>query len=427
MNRMHIAMFTNTYLPFTNGITRSVNSFRQAMVDSLGHNVFIFAQGSTDYEDKEPFIYRYPSLDIPFQKYPLTIPISHFASKLMPTLKLDVIHSHHPAPMGTVAADFARKLKLPLVFTHHTRYQEYTHYIALPEETSRLVIERWIADYMQQCQHIIVPSESIRRMIEDTYGIRDQMTVIPTGIDTRPYQVADGRQIRQKQGWGDDTVLISVGRMAEEKNWPTLLEAVNIVFARQDKCRLVLLGDGPAKHDLEKYTRKLGIADRVTFTGNVPFAEIPDYLSAADLFCFASVTETQGLVTMEAMAAGLPAVAVAASGTSDILEHDKEGLLTSNDSQALANGILQVLSNKENYGRYHEAALKKAAQFDIVHLAQKTIEVYQEAAEAKKAGLMMQMNEKKPIFKIQWRKYFYLDKIEEKITELQNKIVRADE
>lgn len=422
MKRMHIAMFTNTYLPFTNGIARSVNSFRKAMVESLNHNVFIFAQGSDDYEDEEPFIFRYPSLEIPFQKYPLTIPVSRFATKLVPTLKLDVIHAHHPAPMGTVAADFAQKLGLPLVFTHHTRYQEYVHYVALPEETSRQVIERWIADYMQHCQHIIVPSESIRQMIEITYGIQGQMTVIPTGIDTRPYLAADGHAIRQKLHWSDDTVLISVGRLAEEKNWPTLLDAVKIVFEQQANTRLVLLGDGPARQDLERYAKKLGIADRVTFTGNVPFEEVPNYLKAADLFCFASVTETQGLVTLEAMAAGLPVVAVAATGTSDILENDKEGLLTANDSEALAQGMVRVLRNQADYGRYHQAALRKATEFDIVTLSQKMTDVYRQAAEAKKAGLAIQMNEKKPIFHVEWRKHLRVDKIEEKIAELQSKI-----
>ena len=104
MKRLHVGMFTNTYLPFTNGITRSVHSFRAAMVDDLGHNVFVFAQGADDYEDKEPFVFRYPSLEIPFQKYPLTIPVSRFVNRLVPTLKLDVCHAHPPAPMGSEAA-----------------------------------------------------------------------------------------------------------------------------------------------------------------------------------------------------------------------------------------------------------------------------------------------------------------------------------
>lgn len=423
MTRMHIAMFTNTYLPFTNGITRSILSFRQGLEKDLGHNVFVFAQGSGDYEDSEPFVFRYPSLEIPFQKYPLTIPFSSFVTRLLPALKLDVIHAHHPMPMGTEAARHAREMNLPLVFTHHTYYQEYSHYIGLSPETTRRVIERLIADYMQQCQHIVAPSESIRQMIEQTYGIREGLTVIPTGIDTKPYAVADGRAVRQQHGWGDDIVLISIGRMAEEKNWPTLLKAASIVFARQPSARLVLLGDGPARQELEKYAEKLGIAERVQFTGNVPFEDVPRYLKAANLFCFASVTETQGLVTLEAMAAGLPVVAVEASGTSDAVNHDVEGLLTPNDSAALAEGIERVLVDEALYKRLQEQTTARAAHFDIVSLAQKMVDVYCQAAEDKVAGRIMQMDERKSIFKVDWKKA--LETIEEKLAELESKITKT--
>lgn len=422
MSRMHIGMFTNTYLPFTNGITRSILSFRQALEAELGHNVFIFAQGADDYEDKEPFVFRYPKLEIPFQKYPLTIPVSRFVDRLLPRLKLDVIHAHHPAPMGTEAARHARHLKCPLVFTHHTYYQEYGHYLGLSEEMSRRVIESWIADYMKQCQHIVAPSPSIAQMIEQTYGLHDRLTVIPTGIDTKPYLAADGRDMRQRQGWNDDTVLISVGRMAEEKNWPTLLEAAAVVFARRQKTRLVLLGDGPAKSDLEKYAQKLGIAERVTFMGNVPFDDVPAYLKAADLFCFASVTETQGLVTLEAMAAGLPVAAVAATGTSDAVEHNVEGLLTPNESQALATAVEQILTDEALYHRLQAATAVKAAQFDIVTLAHKMTDIYHQAIEDKLAGRAMQMDEKKSIFKVDWKKP--LELIEEKIAELENMVMK---
>ena len=120
---MHIAHFTNTYHPVTSGVVRSVSSFRQALSD-LGHNVFIFAQTDREYKDKEPFVFRYPALQLPLQEYPLTIPVSNFVDTLLPSLKLDVIHAHHPALLGQVAARKAEALNVPLVFTHHTRYRE---------------------------------------------------------------------------------------------------------------------------------------------------------------------------------------------------------------------------------------------------------------------------------------------------------------
>ena len=130
---MHIAYFTNAYLPVVNGVVRSVQSFRDAL-SALGHNVFIFAQ-EDDYEDTEPFIFRYPSLNLPLPgDIPPALPVSPFVDQLLPKLKLDVIHTHHPFLLGQTAAGKARDLNLPLVFTFHTQYHEYTHYIPLPQE-----------------------------------------------------------------------------------------------------------------------------------------------------------------------------------------------------------------------------------------------------------------------------------------------------
>ncbi|HUM69166.1 MAG TPA: glycosyltransferase, partial [Chloroflexota bacterium] len=230
---------------------------------------------------------------------------------------------------------------------------------------------------------------------------------------TRNRMAADGRAFRQQLNWGDDTILISVGRLADEKNWPTLLDAVAMLFARQPHVRLVLLGDGPARHDLEKYSEELGIADRVTFTGNVPFDDVPSYLKAADLFCFASVTETQGLVTLEAMAAGLPVVAVDATGTSDAVDHEVDGLLTPNDSAALAAAIERVLADQELGARLKEATAVKATKFDIITLSQQLVALYQQAIEDKQADRTIQMDEKKSIFNVDWRKPLSI--LEEKI------------
>ncbi|HEX6386902.1 MAG TPA: glycosyltransferase [Anaerolineae bacterium] len=405
MARMHLAHFTNTYLPVISGVVRSVSSFRQALTE-LGHNVFIFAQHASDHKDEEPFIFRYPALELPIQDYPLTIPVSNFVDKLLPSLKPDVIHSHHPALLGQVAARKAEQFQVPLVFTHHTRYQEYSHYVALPQELVKDVIGRWLADYMKKCQHIVVPSHSIKEMLAELYGIHERVTVVPTGIDVAPYQQADGGAIRQQRGWEDDTVLISIGRLAEEKNWRTLIAAAQVVMERHPDVRLAILGDGDEREELEKYSRKLEIADRVEFVGKVPFDDVPRYLRAADIFCFASITETQGLVTMEAMAAGLPVVAVGASGTSDIVENGVDGLLTANDSQALAEAIERLVRDDDLRQRFCQAAAAKIKRFDANVLAERLVEVYQQAIADKKAGRAVVMDERKPIFQIHWQKYF---------------------
>ncbi len=401
---MHIAQFTNTYHPVTSGVVRSVSSFRQALA-ALGHNVFVFAQASRDYEDSEPFIFRYPALQLPLQEYPLTIPVSNFVDTLLPSLKLDVLHAHHPVLLGQVAARKAEAFGIPLVFTHHTRYREYSHYaFALPQGLAKQVIDRWIGDYMSQCQHVVAPSESIKQLLTETYGVTEGISVVPTGIDVAHYQQAEAGDIRQRHGWAaDDTVLISLGRLAKEKNWETLITAVAAIMQNHPHVRLVILGEGEERSGLEALAEQLGVAERVNLIGTVPFDAVPNYLKAADLFCFASITETQGLVTLEAMAAGLPVVAVEATGTSDAVGHGVEGLLTPNESEALAAALNKMLADESLRHKMGEAAVHKANEFDLQKLARRLVGVYEEAIAAKKAGFHITPDSQKPIFSLDWR------------------------
>jgi 1,2-diacylglycerol 3-alpha-glucosyltransferase len=302
---MHIAFFTNFYLPIVNGVVRSVESFRSELTNQ-GHNVFVFAQTDQDYVDQAPFIFRYPSLRLPTQvKVSAVIPVSPFVDQLLPALKLDVIHTHHPFLLGQTAAGKAEDLGLPLVFTFHTQYQEYTHYVPLPQEAIQEflkdAIQNWLMDFIGKCHHIVVPSESMKETLVRDYGLRDRYTVIPTGIDLELYRRAGGRSLRSKLGWQKDKVLVSSGRLGQEKNWDTLFKAVKKAHQKHPELRFVLIGDGLERESLQNLAAELGIAERIIFTGEVPFSEVVRYLKAADVFGFASVTETQGLVMEETL------------------------------------------------------------------------------------------------------------------------------
>lgn len=386
---MHIAHFTNTYHPTISGVVRSVDSFRKALTEQ-GHNVFVFTQDAGDYEDQDAFIFRYLSLHLGLpNEFPATIPISPFMDRLIPSLKLDVIHSHHPVLLGQIAASKSEELDLPLVFTFHTRYREYSHYFPIPQdlvqEFIKGAIDFWIRDYVKRCDHIIIPSESMRLVIEGSYEITTPITVLPTGIDLQPYQSANGMPVRAQNDWEDKFVIISAGRLAPEKNWHLLLEASAPVIAEHPQVRLVLLGDGPDRRKLQREARKLGIAGQVEFRGRVPFEQIPAFLRAADLFAFASTTETQGLVTMEAMAAGLPVVAVDAVGTRDVVVNEEDGLLTENDRAALTAAIKRMVTDKDMLHRFRAASLSKSRQLDITNQAAALVEVYEQAIERRMA------------------------------------------
>ena len=365
---MHIAKFTNLYLPVVNGVVRSVHAFREELTRQ-GHNVFIFAQ-EADYQDDEPFIFRYPSLNFPIGvDIRAAIPISPFIDTLLPKLKLDVVHAHHPVLLGQTAAAKAQELNLPLVFTFHTQYREYTHYVPFPQESVQKLlknaVDRWLLDFLRRCQHIIIPSESMREILTRDYGLKNRFTVIPTGIDMGLYDQPGREKFRAKKRWSNDTIMVSVGRLASEKNWPVLLQAASLVLKEYPNFRFVLIGDGPDKKNLEDLAKELGIQKRVTFAGQVQFSEIPAYMQAADLFGFASITETQGLVILEAMAAALPVIAVDACGSRDFLHPGQQGYLVKNAPQALAAAIKRLLANPQRMRQFGESAYKKAQSFNI--------------------------------------------------------------
>lgn len=388
MERLHIAMFTNVYLPTTNGVVTSVRSFRQGLLER-GHTVYVLAPHATEpYGPDERFIFRYPAVELSRQRYPLTLPVSPFIDLLLPCLAPDVLHAHHPIMLGRVAARKSRSLGVPLVFTYHTRYQEYSHYVkGVPDSLVKEMLESWLANFMRKCHHVIVPSESIRDLLEVTYGISSRISVVPTGVDRGRFGQLDREQARQRLGWPDeDVVVVSVGRLAREKNWELLLLSFGQAVKGTEAARLVAIGGGEEQARLEALAAELGIADRVAFTGALPPESIPTYLAASDIFCFASVTETQGLVTLEAMASGLPVVAVDASGTRDVLRDGREGFLTACEGEALARGLRAMIDDASLRRRFSGAALQRSSRFDIASQSRRLEEVYRTAIADYAAG-----------------------------------------
>ena len=386
MTGLHIAYFTNSYLPVVSGVVRSVRSFRKALTD-IGHIVFVFAQ-EDGFEDEEPFIFRYPSLPLLLRAdVSAAIPVSPFMDRLIPALKLDVIHTHHPVLLGQAAVNKAQELDLPLVFTFHTQYKEYTQYIPLHQEAVQNflkdTIHTWLRDYMRKCQHIVVPSKSMLDILVKDYGLESRYTIIPTGIDLQSFGGANGETLRAENGWEDDRVMISIGRLGPEKNWRMLIKSAALALQDHPSLRVVIIGDGPERQALREFSSQLGISGRVDFIGEVPFSQVPSYLKAADFFGFASTAETQGLVTLEALAAGLPVVAVNASGTRDILEHDCQGILVENQPEAIAAAINRLLTEENLLNGFQAAALERAKDFDINIQANKLVSVYERAIQDK--------------------------------------------
>jgi len=378
---VRIVMFSNNYLPVISGVGTSITLLRRGLLEA-GHEVHLVVPEYDDFVDEEPYIFRMPALDLGDQlRVSLAIPLRAPIEVTMRGIKPHLIHCHHPIWLGEVAATFSRDLQVPLVFTFHTRYDEYAEqYVPLLPDLAHTVMREIVERYLERCTHVIAPTESIRDFIRQEYEVEAPITVLPTPVDLAAYQDLAPAPVRAKWGLEEAEVLLYVGRLAGEKNLDFLLRAFARIAEERPGARLLLVGDGPAKGKLRKLAQKLDIESDVTFTGAVPHEKVPDYAAAADLFVFASVTETQGLVLTEAMAAGTPVVAVEAPGSIDILTQGG-GVLVEPQEQAFSEAVLGLLSDEERLKAKGEEAFQIAQRYSVSAIAERLLAVYEAALE----------------------------------------------
>jgi 1,2-diacylglycerol 3-alpha-glucosyltransferase len=376
---MRIVMFSNTYQPSTSGVVTSVALFRQGLM-SANHEVHLIVPQYEDFIDSEPYIFRFPALDLSDRiDISLVLPFQPLIEPTVRGIMPDIIHSQHPVWMGDLAVTFAHELRVPLVFTFHTRYDEYAQsYVPIVAGLASKVAEEVVRRYMRQCTHIVAPTPAIRDLILREYSIDAPVSVVPSPVDLERYKEKDSKRIRQEFGLDKYELLLYIGRVAKEKGLDLLVNAFARVIAERPQARLLLVGGGPYRRTLESLVKRHGLTGKVLFTGVVPHGEIPDYAAAADLFVFTSVTDTQGLVLVEAMAAGVPAVAVKAPGPIDILAGGG-GLLVPAEEDAFVKAVLMLLNDEVRRKEMGQEALRLAQPYAISETTKKMLAVYEEA------------------------------------------------
>lgn len=376
---MRIAIFTNTYRPTVSGVVQSIALFRQGLMGA-GHEVFIFTPEYEDYEDEEPYIFRFPALDLPDElDLSLAIPLKTPISPTIRGIKAALIHSQHPFVMGSLAAAFAHDLNLPLVFTFHTRYDEYAQrYVPIAPQLAEVVTEKLVERYLQKCTHIIAPTPSTREFILREYAPDAPVTVVPTPVDLDEYHNLAPERIRSAIGLEKAEILLYTGRLAKEKGLDFLLRAFAQIAPKHAPAMLLLVGKGPYQQDLANMARKLGLERRIIFAGAIPHHQIPHYAAAADLFVFSSTTETQGVVLIEAMAAGTPVVAVKAPGPGDILA-EGGGLLVPPQEETFAEAVLGLLEDRPRRLALGEQAAQVARRYSLPATTERLLSVYRDA------------------------------------------------
>jgi len=399
---MRICMVTDTYWPRINGVSTSISTLTRAL-RALGQEVYVIAPdyGQLPSRSRRQFIdgacapergvIRFPAHSVLFFPEDCS---THWISRayrrqarLVRELDFDIVHTHTPLMLGILSMYWGargRKQRVPLVHTFHTLFEEF-----IPYYFPFCYLPRWLATgfshwfcmnmFHWYCNHfdqIIAPSHQVAELLA-SYHVRVPTSVIPTGIEIDRFQGGDRARLRREWQIGaQDRLLLFVGRVALEKGIDLILRAMPEILGAVPTARLVIVGRGPAEGTLKALARRLGIASRVCFAGYRPYAEMADVYAAADLFAFASQTESQGLVTVEAMAAGVPVVAVRGPGTLDIMRDESGGLLSPPQESAFARQAIRLLTSPELYARKAAEAHQRAQFFSSLAMGRRVLDLY---------------------------------------------------
>ncbi len=373
MNKLKVGIFTEVYHPTMNGVVVSIDTFKKELA-RLGVESIVVVPMSRGAAQEEGVI-RLPSLPVN-PDYPLPLPWLSPVYNHIALQGLNLIHTQHPFLMGRLGLKAARRLRLPIVTTYHTLIVEYakTHGKLVPFGPDLM---RWISRaYCNAVDLVITPSPSMKRELV-RYGVTTRIEVNQTGIYLDDFRHSK-LDVRQEFSIPKDRrVLLYVGRLSDEKNIKMLLTAFRIVRHENPQVHLLFVGSGPQQKEYVSLCRRLNILDNVTFAGFLTKDKTNAIFPAVDLFVFPSLTDTQGIVIMEAMAAGTPIVAVDALGPGDIIEDGKTGLLTSNDPADFALAILQLLGHPTLKRSITSNAKKEAQKYSANATAKRQLALYQ--------------------------------------------------
>lgn len=379
---MRVLMVSDVYAPRVNGVSTSIATFREALA---AHDVDVrLVVPRYNGEADEPGVIRIPGWKVPRDPEDRLASWSKMrAAVLSEAAKCDLIHVQTPFLAHYAGLGAARKHDIPVLATYHTLFEEYLHHYApfLPAEWLRGVARRFSRGQCNDLDAVVVPSTAMRERLCE-YGVTSPMHVLPTGIPLNRFAMGNREAFREHHAipaWRPTALF--VGRVAHEKNIDFLIDALAIACKRLPELLLLVTGEGPALDALRHKAKAMGLGENVRFLGYLDREkELPDCYAAADVFTFASRTETQGLVLLEAMAMGLPVVALAAMGTRDILEPGRGCLAPEDDVAAFAEAMVRVLEDGGLRNRMADEARDYAREWADDHLAGRLATLYGELA-----------------------------------------------
>ena len=387
---MRIGIFTDTYPPYINGVSTSIKMLEESLIKK-GHQVFIVTVNPDDmkykYEEKGRII-RMPGIPIGIYDYRLTSIYSIRVLNKIRKWNLDIIHSHTEFGVGTFARIVAKQYNIPLVHTYHTMYEDYVHYVTHGHfnKSAKKLVEYLTKFYCDlTATELIVPSLKAYNLFKSKYKFDRNIHIVPTGIDTARFHREKLKKdkiekLKNNLGIKDEKIICFVGRLAEEKNVDLLIES-QPYFDKKYNAKLLIIGSGP---DIDKYkdlAKKLNV--NAIFSGAVAWDEMPYYYALGDIFVTASVTETQGLTVIEAMASSLPVVCASDDSFKNVVIDDLNGYLFKGKRQ-YKSCVEKLLQDDQKRTQFSRQARLSSNAHSLKYFAESVLDVYECAIENKK-------------------------------------------
>ena len=415
---MNIVMFTDAYYPRVNGVAVSVKSYAEELA-RLGHRVCIvcpdYNSNYVDEYDKDTFfkhffyeyapygdknleLLRIPSDKLLWSHEDRAVRLNqwHTVKEQVDKFKPDVVHVNSEFVMGWYGVAYARHAHIALVFTFHTLWEDYLeNYLhMIPSAFSQKIGRDLVKFYLKRADEIIVPTERIKSVIK-RYGIDRPSDILPTGIPSKIVDYDEKKALDFNEKFfsefpllKDKRILLFVGRIVKEKNLSFLFPIITRVVKSFPDVALLFVGGGPELEHLKNEAKKIDMDESIFFTDYRPREELVYFYHLSSVFVFPSLTETQGLVTVEAMMTGLPVVAIAEMGTLDVMQGDNGGFMVKNDEKLFADKVIQLLTDKELYAKKSKEAKEWGNKWSMKSLTPQLVKLFEKGIKIKKEKVL---------------------------------------
>lgn len=388
---MKVLITTDLFVTETNGVVTSVRNLREELV-KRGHEVRILTLSSNLKTHKDDYVYYIKSIPLGVVYPDVRMPISYRNSLIRELIawKPDVIHSQCEFFSFQFARHIAKATGAPLIHTYHTLYEQYATYVIPSKRLGKKMVATLSRKRLKHVDTVIAPTRKVELSLR-RYGLRNPIRVVPSGIsiDKYRYRMSDEERMRRRKELGipeDHQVLINLGRLGTEKNLCELMDLFAVVLECNRQLTFLIVGDGPAREDLEKQAKHLGISDHVIFTGMVDPSEVQNYYQLGDIFVSASTSETQGLTYIEAAANGLPLVCRQDPCLDDVIAEGVNGYEYT-ASEDFIRDINTILQNPDWRDSASHSSEEIAATFGKSHFAEVVEDIYENAVDPSDASV----------------------------------------